>query len=141
MIVNGQSYLLDKLNRMLREEWTPVQVWELRQFTNDYTPVGTSVPADFTEATYGGYGRHDILPEVWAEPTIVGGEAVALYGESPLSWTCTGDPETVHGYWVHDLVAERVVWAERLESPAVLTVGSVLLIQPRYREADYVVCP
>ena len=71
-------------------------------FTNDYTPVQTSVAGSFTCATGGGYVDKTTTNGSWTV-TVANDPSDAVYAQ--LTWTFTGPlttNPTIYGYYVLD---------------------------------------
>jgi hypothetical protein len=78
----------------------------LRLYTNDYTPVKTSVIGSFTEATVSGYSAKTLASGSWAIST----SGTLSYAEQeflPLA-TMSG-----YGYYVTDVANSIPLYAER----------------------------
>jgi len=74
----------------------------LKLYTNNYTPLDTSVAGDFTEASGGGYAAATLTMGSW---TVATGNdpSDAVYAEQ--TWTFTGAltaSATIYGYFIVD---------------------------------------
>lgn len=87
------------LQWILKTDLPGVLPWQLMLFVNDITPTYSTVLADLTEASWGGYGRWNLLRENWIDPEIDEGCATSTYGTEPLSWS-VGDPFDQMNYGV-----------------------------------------
>lgn len=90
-------------------------------FQNNYTPLETSVAADFADATFSGYsGGQDIVG--WDPASIIGGKAQSA--ATPLQWTHNGGgtANTIYGYYVLNTAGD-LVWAERAATSFVMTAA------------------
>jgi len=86
----------------------------LKLFTNDYTPVETSVVGSFTEATGSGYAEKSLTDGSW---TVTNADpAVATYDGGDQVFTFTGALGNVYGYYITDFAETGLVWAERFTS-------------------------
>lgn len=85
----------------------------IKLYTNDYTPVDTSVAGSFTEASGGGYAAKTLTNGSWTI-TAANDPSDAVYAQQ--TWTFTGaltGGATIYGYFVVD--ADGVlVYAERM---------------------------
>lgn len=92
---------------------TPVD-WEVRLFTNNYTPLATDDYEEppYTEATFPGYEPQPLVG--FGLPEIVGGVSRSTANE--VIFTASSElvtPETVYGYWVVEVTdIPRLLWAE-----------------------------
>lgn len=74
----------------------------LKLYTNNYTPLDTSVAGDFTEASGGGYAAKTLSNASWVV-TTGNDPSDAVYAEQ--TWTFTGllaGSATVYGYFIVD---------------------------------------
>lgn len=94
---------------------------DLGLFVNDFVPDPESEEADFTEPSFGEYARV-ALDGDWTTPARdVAGQwttQTEIYEFQPPT---AGDPVTVYGWFV--VSGGGVVFAVRLETPVVLSVG------------------
>lgn len=107
----------------------------LRLYSNNVTPLDTSIAADFTEVTGGGYANKPITFANWG---ITGGApTTAVYNATQL-WTFTGattGPGTIYGYYVTRNSDGKLMWAERFPAanvPFVPENGSKINVLPRF---------
>lgn len=82
---------------------------KLHLFTNNYTPVASSVLSNFTECADASYAAVALTPGSWSI-TNVSGVATASYPLQTFSFTSSA---TIYGYYVTDTSTTKVVWAER----------------------------
>ena len=106
----------------------------LRLYSNDRTPSGNDVAADYTEVAGGGYANKPLTFANWG---ITGGApSVGLYN-AVQSWIFTGAttaPGTIYGYYITRDSDGVLMWAERFPSgsaPLVPENGSSVRITPR----------
>jgi len=89
-------------------------------FSNNVTVSDTTVIANLTECTFGGYAAQTIGP--WTAPASDGGNGA--YTQAPLvTWTPTGSglPQNVYGYYVTD-AGGNLRWAQNdPNAPVVLS--------------------
>lgn len=78
----------------------------LKLYSNDYTPITTSVVGNFTEVTGGGYASKTLTGNSW---TVSAG-GVASYAQQ--TWTFTGSVGNVYGYYLTNASGD-LFWAER----------------------------
>lgn len=94
----------------------------VRLFTNNYTPVHTSVPSSFVEAAYVGY-----VPQVPSYgPAFLNGFGQAETDSAPLTWTFTAGAGsvTIFGWYLLDSTGTKVLWGEKFVLPITLTPAS-----------------
>jgi len=120
----GKPSLLDW---MLRTTGGELRV---RMFTNDITPVDTNVYADFTQATFDGSAAL-LLPRTgWAAAYTDPDTAYIEFDPFP-NWTkVDAGSETCYGWvaWVEGTTT--AVFAQRFDTPRVMTVGSTENLDP-----------
>lgn len=115
------------LQNMLQKWIDSVKVgasWKLRLFINDYTPLPSSVFADFVEASFAGYANIDVVQANWQNVTVA-----AHVASSTNSTTYTFQanssgvtPQTVYGYCVTS-GASVLEYAERFADAYNVTNG------------------
>ena len=117
-----------------------LEPWLLKLYKNDYTPISTSTDADFTDADFVGYAPvslvRDTLAGHWSVPAeqapTDAWDTQPLVAESTYAvqiWTGTGN--TIYGYRVVGVTSLKVIWAQRFDTPHVLTVINPLVLTPR----------
>jgi len=80
-------------------------------FKNNYTPVDSSVLADFTAATFSGYAP--VTFTGLGTPATVSGRAVSTNSVA-ATWTKSGATgNDIYGYYVTDAAGTSLLWAER----------------------------
>ena len=106
----------------------------LRLYSNDRTPAGTDVAADYTEVAGGGYASKPLTFANWG---ITGGDpTIALYNATQ-QWVFTGPtnaPGTIYGYYVIETVSGLLKFAQRFAAgvvPFTPITGSVIRVTPR----------
>lgn len=84
---------------------------DARVYQNDYTPIGTSVYADFTEADFDGYALVSVT-DFSAASLNVDNKAQSEAGL--ITWTMTGavTPNTVYGVFITN-ATPALLYAER----------------------------
>lgn len=99
----------------------------LRLFTNAFAPNPDMLPADFTEATFGGYASV-AAPLGWIGPGNVGTAGELLHVEGNFLATDPIAPaETVNGYWIENAGGTVVMAAEAFATPVPFAVGGDFL--------------
>ena len=101
-------------------------------FSNDVTPVETTVLADLTEVTGGGYGAKTLTGANWT--VTPGAPSSMAYAEQTFTFTSVPGVATVYGYAVkHGTV---LLWAERLpDAPFVIaTAGDEIRVTPQFTQ-------
>lgn len=105
----------------------------IKLYSNNVTPSGSSVAADFTSVAGGGYTS---FPLTFANWTISSGDpSTALYNTS-IEWTFTGAtnaPSTIYGYFVTRDSDGHLMWAERFPTaPFTPIAGSLIRVIPEF---------
>lgn len=94
---------------------------EVCLFTNDYTPVASTVLADFAEATFPGYARQPLA--TWGAAVIVSDHSRQVAADCLFTLSTSGGPYSNYGYFILDSAGD-LLWAERdPNAPAVLSVA------------------
>lgn len=104
---------------------------ELRLYVNDLYPQRSTVLADYTEASFGGYSRRVIDRADWDVATVDDEhKARVQLSAGPETWTPTGGVETVYGCILVAPDVGKVRYARRFTTPRVLEVGVPLAVMP-----------
>ena len=113
-------------------------------YQNNYTPLFTSIPSNFTECTFHGYAAQ--ATSSWSTPTTNASPPNADTTNSPLTFTATDGavPNTVYGAYFLDPSDGSLIMAQRtnLTVPAVLdAAGKSYVLTPRLTGATYSAYP
>lgn len=106
----------------------------LRLYSNNRTPAGTDVTADYTEVSGGGYAAKALTFANW--DITEGDPSIALY-DTVQQWDFTGAtaaPSTIYGYYVTRDTDGKLMWAERFPAgsvPFTPVNGSIIRVTPR----------
>jgi hypothetical protein len=112
---------------------------KLRLYTNDYTPLHTSVVASFTEmGAVQGYTLKTLTTTSWgaATPgtgtgTSTSNKASIAYAQQTFTADGTGGSQTVYGYFVTDNAGTTLLYAERFSTAKTYAnVGDAIKITP-----------
>lgn len=104
-------------------------------YVNDYTPVDGSTYGSFTEPTDGAYDAASLNPASWTGTTVDG---VATYNYETITFNFGMGMVTVYGYFVFDLAAEKVIYAERFAVPKVVPMGtSTVQLNLTFKSRDF----
>ena len=127
MVIPNDGKLLHLMRALTS---TTPEDWEVQLYSNNYTPVDTSVPADFTAATFTGAGVWTIAVADWSSPVIV--SDVAEMSAVPFpEWTCTaGASQTVYGWFAVGANSGDVLAAQRFDTARVMSVGATEQLDP-----------
>lgn len=117
------------LGKMLKDALSSGEDYTLKLYQNDYTPVPSSTAASFTECTFGGYAAKPLTRAGWGTPSLVSGKASTTYSVMQ-TWTLSGSPQTVYGYFVLGAITGKVLWAEKFAAARTLTAGDQLDLTP-----------
>lgn len=118
------------LQRYVEAYWDSVKTFRL--YTNNFTPIHGMVFSDFTEPTDPLYGPKVVDP--WH--AIVETADCAWMDAAILTWTfsLSGGPFSIYGYFVYDLDNDAVLWAQKLAAPVLISLaGQPFSVRP-YRE-------
>jgi hypothetical protein len=126
----GVAKLLDW---MMRQDTSTVEALLLRLYTNDFTPGRLTVTADFTEATFGGYGERTLLRSDFAAPTIVNHVAQITRTAGPLTWTPTTSGQVIRGAYVIGSASLAYYCGRRFAVPRTMVAGTEFLVLPVFQ--------
>lgn len=102
----------------------------LRLYKNNFVPDDSTVLADFTEATFTGYGAVGIARSAMASPVIVSHVARSTKSVAPV-FSCTGgSPQTVYGWYLESNTTNKCVATQEFDSPRVMSNGATESIDP-----------
>jgi hypothetical protein len=105
----------------------------IRLYGNDYTPINTSIAANFTEIAGGGYTNFAIPFSQW---TIVGGTP-SLATATAKTWLFTSvidAPGSIYGYYITRDSDGKLLLAERFPAanvPFSPVAGSKIVVLPK----------
>lgn len=106
------------------------ETWNVKLYTNNYTPVDGSTSSDFTEATFTGYAQVAIAPSDWSSFTIVSNVAQSTSGVTPV-FTCTsGGGQTCYGWYAVGATSGKVRAAQKFATARALTAGASETLSP-----------
>jgi hypothetical protein len=119
------------LDTLIRAGLILDQPLELRLYVNDLVPQRTTVLANYTEASFGGYSRRVIERADWS-PAAVAADHVAriVRTAGAFTFTPTTDGQTVYGCYLVDVDAGKVRWQGRFATPKVLVIGTPFQVNP-----------
>lgn len=118
-----------------RANWN-VTALKLHLYKNNFTPLITSVLADYTESTFAGYAAQSITG--WTAATITANIAKMLADAKTFTRSSTGATENVYGYYVTDNGSTIALWGERdANAPIPLTnLGDSYTVTPALAAKD-----
>lgn len=129
VVLNTGKPLLISL--LFKDAAVPALPWYLVLYKNNFTPLETSVLADFTEATFTGYSPEELTRATWQAPAMVANKALIQYGTGPITWTATAAFQTIYGYLIFQGVTNTGIIAERFATPIDLSLYPVAGVLPR----------
>ena len=103
----------------------------IKLYKNNYTPIDTTVHADFTEANYTGYVAQTLGSGVAA--TTVSGKAYVPYTQRTFQVTSSPTvTNLIYGYWIYSSASGSMLWAERFTSAPISMVlaGDTIKLTP-----------
>ena len=109
---------------------TDTENYLLRLYKNSYSPSGSTVIGDFTEADFTTYAEKTLARGDWASPSTVANKAESSV--TAQSWTCGASGNTVYGYYVVGATSGVCLWAEEFASPRILANGDILNLTPKF---------
>lgn len=123
LLNNGKSSFLNGINA------TFGSTFRIRLFQNNYTPIATTVIADFTEANFSGYAS-----QLMGSGTVSGpdGSNRWVLTFAQRTWTKSGATgNSIYGYWVEQ-ATPTAMWAERFAAAPIdmNTDGNSIVMTP-----------
>jgi len=104
--------------------------WEVQLYSNNYTPLDTSVPGDFTAATFTGSGVYTVAVGDWSAPVIVA-DVAEMTATPPPEWTHGGGAaQTVYGWFAVGATSGDMKAAQRFDAARNMNSGSVESLDP-----------
>src|SRR5262245_11994216 len=85
----------------------------LRLYKSNTTPADTDTEANYTEATFTGYGAQTMTPANWVS---TGGNPSNVTYNSQITFTSSANQtpsEAVYGYYFTQVTSGKLVWSER----------------------------
>jgi hypothetical protein len=127
--------IVEQLYYILGAPIPGVLPWRFMLFKNDVTPDADTVLADLEEASFPGYFPFDLTRSTWTMPTVVGGCAIATWGEEVVEWPVTGETdETIYGMAYYDSTENIIRWVQRFDDDDIvpLSIGQTFRVLPVY---------
>ncbi len=119
------------LDTLVRAGLVLDQPLELRLYVNDLVPQRTTVLANFTEASFGGYSRRVIERADWSAAAVAADHVARIARTAgPFVYTPTTAGETVYGVYLVDVDAGKVRWQGRFATPKVCVIGTPFRVNP-----------
>lgn len=120
-----------KLNYwMLKSDGSDLTDFELRLYSNNFTPVDGSTTVDFTEATFPGYAPLTIDRADFDGPAIIDDVAYVTALPTP-EWTCSGGGgQLIYGWYLVTLDDDTLIAAQKFDTPRNMTSGATEKLDP-----------
>jgi hypothetical protein len=129
MVIPNEGKLL-LLAWAIRDDTLFVGGYIVGLYSNNYTPVNSSVLADFTTASFTGYSVVPLARLDFAPPVILSNVAYITSSVTPI-YDCTGGaPETIYGWFMADASLTHVIAAQRFDVPRVMSTGTEEALDP-----------
>jgi hypothetical protein len=93
----------------LRTKWNAAAV-KMHLYSNNFTPLVTSVLGDFTECTFAGYAAQDII--TWGAAAVAAHIGKITAAPNVFTRSTTGAAQNVYGYYVTDAANAVLEWGE-----------------------------
>lgn len=130
MIVVPNEGKILALERWLAPDVVTGEDWNVKLYSNNYTPVDASTASDFTEATFTGYAQVAVTESDWSGATITSNVAYSTSSLSPL-YSCTGGGgQTIYGWYAVGATSGKVLAAEKFATAIVLVSGASIELDP-----------
>ncbi len=122
----GKQLALDELFRLT----TTRESFLLAQFVAGGPVVDASVFADFTLATYTGYGSVAIARSAWSA-AVVASDIGSISKSADPVFTCTGgSPQTVNGLLLYGATSGKIYLGVNYSTPVVMSAGTTDTVSP-----------
>lgn len=124
----GEAAFLTEIRTALAALITATHL-KVRLFSNNYTPIATTVVSDFTEATFTGYAAQNV-PALSTVFTNAAGQAeIDANATNFFQATDAVSPNTIYGYWIADETSTPILmWCEKFDTPIDMTTAGKTLI-------------
>jgi hypothetical protein len=93
----------------------------LKLYTNAGPPAEADVAATYTEATLAGYAAITLTHGAGWTVSTTAGVTSAVFAAQTFSFT--GGPQTINGYYLVGAVSGKLLWAEAFASAANIPAG------------------
>jgi hypothetical protein len=103
---------------------------QVRLYTNDFSPIRTTALGDFTEATFSGYIRKNLLRNQWST-LDVGPTGVNCKYIPDVTWNPLASGQVIYGYFIVSQTDFAYLWGERFGTPRTLVSGTPIAITLR----------
>lgn len=125
----GDLHIID----VLVARWNGTPKLKVHLYRNNYTPVESSLAANFTEANYEGYASQNVTG--WTDATLVSNRGQTTADPNVFVHSAGSTSNEIYGYWIEDPAdAGSVLWAEKFLSPITLAAaGDALALFLKYR--------
>lgn len=130
-LVAPNEGLADQLDYILKSTISGVANWTLVLFKNNLTPNQSTVYADLTLATFGGYSPVTLSRSTWTSAVISADKAVSTYDTTPQIWLVSSGSETIYGYAIVTPSSPVIRYVERFASPIAVSAGGIIGVLPR----------
>lgn len=95
----------------------------LKLFTNNVTPGETDTTATYTEASGNGYAAITLTAANWTVTQGSGSPGTTHADYTQQTYTFTGGPVSVFGYYIVGATSAKVYWAEAFAAVANIPAG------------------
>lgn len=101
----------------------------LKLYTNNYSPVASSIASNFTECAISGYSAKTLSRASWSNPvTNITGKAEMSYATQTFTFTGSG---TIYGYYIVSESGNVLLWAELFPTARAVVSGESLAVTPK----------
>jgi hypothetical protein len=105
-------------------------------YSNNYTPVDSSVASNFTTAAFTGYAQASVPRSSFGAPTIVSNVANITSSATPQFACSGGGGQTVYGWYMRGATSGTVYAAQIFSAPLAMVPGLTLSLYPFTFESD-----
>lgn len=102
----------------------------LSLYQNNTTPTDATTIADFTESTFAGYAKFELIRTTFVAPVIVANVAFSEYPTDPQFDCTAGGPQSAFGWYMWGKVSSKVYAAARFDITRSMSAGASEKLSP-----------
>lgn len=100
-------------------------------YTNNLTPVDTTVWTDITECVLPGYARKNLFFGTWIGVAIVDPRSITTYTTTPQTWLPSSGSVSVYGVFILDNSDNSLLMVEPFSAPITFSASQGIAYLPR----------
>jgi hypothetical protein len=120
--------------RILNNEDTQFQAWQLLLWVNNFTPDESTTLADLTEASFSGYSRRALPAAGWSTPTVAAHLATSTQAATQVWTNGNAGDVTVYGCAYLDVTYNVLRFVQRFDTADITAVnpGGTIAVTPTF---------